>query len=188
MEWTAIIRFLLLLAVLGSEVSARAQETTQSKQASSQQPTTKIDPLTQKTVELVQQGQYAEATATAERALQGRYAEAEPLFKRALAVQEKASGPTDPNVALILHSLGDLYKAQGRLAEAEPLYQRALPIGEQTLGANDANLAIGLEHMAACATALGKTDEAAKLEARAQAIHSKAGGSSEAPQKESPVP
>jgi hypothetical protein len=40
---------------------------------------------------------------------QGRYADAELLYKRALVVSEKAFGPDDPHVAVLLNSLGVLF-------------------------------------------------------------------------------
>ena len=40
---------------------------------------------------------------------QGGYADAELLYKRALVVSEKAFGPDDPHVAVLLNSLGVLF-------------------------------------------------------------------------------
>jgi hypothetical protein len=62
---------------------------------------------------------------------QARYSDAEPLYKRALAIQEKALGPDNPNVALSLNNLALLYSSQGRHDDAEPLFKRSLAIGEK---------------------------------------------------------
>jgi tetratricopeptide (TPR) repeat protein len=57
------------------------------------------------------------------------YAEAEPLYQRALQIYERALGNADPQVALPLSGLAELYRAQGRYAEAEPLFQGARQSG-----------------------------------------------------------
>ncbi len=57
-----------------------------------------------------------------------RDAEAEPLHKRALEIQERALGPTHPDVVRTLHHLAALYYAQNRYADSEALLKRALEI------------------------------------------------------------
>ena len=69
------------------------------------------------------------------------YVEAEPLLKRALVVSEKALGPGDPDVAIRLNNLAELYRAQGRYDEAEPAYKRALRIlSERAYGPDHASI------------------------------------------------
>ena len=52
----------------------------------------------------------------------------------ALAINEKAYGPSHPDVAADLNNLAALLHAQGDLAGARPLYKRALAIRERALG------------------------------------------------------
>jgi tetratricopeptide (TPR) repeat protein len=67
---------------------------------------------------------------------QGKYAEAAELYQHALAIEEKALGPSHPNVATVLNNLGIVYQAQGKYAEAEELYKRAIAIYAKTRGPN----------------------------------------------------
>lgn len=57
-----------------------------------------------------------------------RYAEAEPLLKRALTIFEKQLGPDNPDVAMILGNLAELYRAMQRLDDAAILGQRLAAI------------------------------------------------------------
>jgi tetratricopeptide (TPR) repeat protein len=91
---------------------------------------------------------------------QGRYAEAEPLYRRALALREQALGPTHPDVATSLNSLGLLYHDQGRYAEAEPLYQRAIALREQALGPTHPTVAQSLNGLAVLYQEQGRYAEA----------------------------
>lgn len=64
---------------------------------------------------------------------QGRYAEAEPLLKEALAVQEKISRSSDPDLMTSLYNLARLYGDQGKTREAEAHLARLRDI-EQASG------------------------------------------------------
>jgi hypothetical protein len=63
--------------------------------------------------------------------VQGRHADAEPLYKRALAIEEKAHGPSHPDVATLLDNLADLYERERRSADAEPLLP-SLSLGDRS--------------------------------------------------------
>jgi tetratricopeptide (TPR) repeat protein len=65
---------------------------------------------------------------------QGRYDEAIPVVERWLAIVEKVSGASGPNVAVALNNFAGLYQDKGDYAKAEPLFQRALAIMEKARG------------------------------------------------------
>ena len=60
--------------------------------------------------------------------------EALSLAKRVLSIGQKALGPDDPSVEILLLYLGELYNAQCRSADAEPCYRPSLAIAEKALG------------------------------------------------------
>jgi CHAT domain-containing protein/tetratricopeptide (TPR) repeat protein len=63
---------------------------------------------------------------------QRRYADAKPLYMRALVIREKALGPSHPDVAEVLDSLGNVYTTSAAdRSRAEALLQRALAIYEK---------------------------------------------------------
>ena len=51
-----------------------------------------------------------------------------------MAIEEKALGPSDRNVATTLNDLAALYTDQSRYTDAEPLLKRSLAIRERALG------------------------------------------------------
>ena len=61
----------------------------------------------------------------------GHFTEAEANLTRALAIEEKASGPDQPNAARVAQALGELYHREGKLREAEPLLQRAVAVWQR---------------------------------------------------------
>jgi tetratricopeptide (TPR) repeat protein len=73
-----------------------------------------------------------------------------------LEISEKALGPDNPDVAIALNNLAELYYNQGRYEEAEPLYKRALKILEDTLGPDHPEVALTLESLKALYKNLGK--------------------------------
>ena len=73
---------------------------------------------------------------------QGRYSEAEPYAKEALRLGTEEFGSNNPNTAVFLNNLAEVYRTQGRYTEAEPLYKRALVIFEKALGGRAALCAI----------------------------------------------
>jgi CHAT domain-containing protein/tetratricopeptide (TPR) repeat protein len=107
----------------------------------------------------------------------GKYADAIPLAQRALAINEKAFGTDDPNVATSLNNLAALYRAQGSYAEAEPLYKRALSIREKALGSDHPDVASVLDNLALLYHYQGRYAEAETLYGRALSIREKALGS-----------
>ena len=60
----------------------------------------------------------------------GKYSEALPLAQQALALQEKAHGPDDPDVADFMFTLASVDTDQLRYSDAEPLLRRVLVIRE----------------------------------------------------------
>lgn len=106
----------------------------------------------------------------------GLYAEAQPLLDEALALNEKALGPVDPEVARSLQSLSNLYRARGLWAQAEPLVRRCLAIREQALGPDHPDVALALNLVGALDTIQGRYAEAEPLFRRALAIQEKALG------------
>jgi len=78
---------------------------------------------------------------------QGRFAEAIPLGVQALAIFQKAFGPENPNVAIGSGNLAQLYVQASQYDKAEPLYKHAVeilekhPDREQDLGLMLAGLA-----------------------------------------------
>jgi tetratricopeptide (TPR) repeat protein len=107
---------------------------------------------------------------------QGRYADAEPYFQEALAIQEKALGPDDPDVAASLNNLAGVYREEGRYGEAEPLYRHALAIREKLLGRDNPTLASNLNNLAVLFSNEGRFRDAEPLFRRALALKEKASG------------
>jgi tetratricopeptide (TPR) repeat protein len=64
----------------------------------------------------------------------GNYPEAGAAWTQALKLREAQLAADDPDLAVSLNNLAELYWATGRYAEAEPLYQRAIKIDEKALG------------------------------------------------------
>jgi tetratricopeptide (TPR) repeat protein len=104
---------------------------------------------------------HAEAMNAVGRSLTGlrKYVEAEDAFKPALAAAEKAFGPEDPLVALLLNNLGNLLSDQDRHEEAEPLLQRSLSLLDVE-EPNEQALAAALNNLAVAKKEIGKLDEA----------------------------
>lgn len=73
---------------------------------------------------------------------------AELLLRRALAINERAFGTQNINVAIQLNNLVVVLRFLGRLAEAEPLSRRSLAIDEQSLGGGHPRVAIDLNNLA----------------------------------------
>lgn len=85
---------------------------------------------------------------------QGKYEEATPLYRRAVEIREKALGPEDPDLAIILTNLAEslLHKVVEALVlgdsslgrkyeEVKLLNERAIEIGEKTLRPDHPDLA-----------------------------------------------
>ena len=78
----------------------------------------------------------------------GNYAEATAIAERSLAWKEVKLGPEHPDTATSLNNLAVLYDNQGLYAKAEPLYQRALAIREKALGPEHPDTATSLNNLA----------------------------------------
>lgn len=78
----------------------------------------------------------------------GRYDEAVPLTEQALSIVEKALGPNDSQVAVILTFLALLHDSRGDYGRAESLLRRALNIDEKVLGSNHPEVARFLINLA----------------------------------------
>jgi tetratricopeptide (TPR) repeat protein len=167
---------LVLLAALSAPIApARAQSSDD------------VAALDRQVDQLVQQGNYVEATNLALRALaaserqlgddhpglavplrklaslyqyQGRYDQAEPLYRRSLAINEKALGPDDPDVAAGREILAKLYRIQGRYRDAEPLLNGALSAREKVSGRDSVEVCRTLYHLAALYETQGRYADA----------------------------
>ena len=104
------------------------------------------------------------------------YALSERMSRRALAIDESASGPGHPRVALRLNNLALLLRNTNRLEEAEPLMRGALAIDEAAYGPDHPNVAIRLSNLAALLLDTNRLEEAEPLMRRALAIDEAAYG------------
>lgn len=94
--------------------------------------------------------------------------EAERTLKRALEI--KAKGPDDLQVAWVLQELGQSVLMAGRLGEAEVLFKRMLTVVETKKGADDPWAAVALEHLGECLRKAGRPGEAEAFSKRALEI------------------
>jgi len=119
----------------------------------------------------------AAATETRARldSMTGVLTQVEWSYQRALAVDEKALGPTHPDVARDLSNLATLYAAAGRYLEAEQLMRRALAIDGQRFGQNSAKVAGDLFGLAELYTKMGRSADAEPLYKRAKEISANLG-------------
>jgi tetratricopeptide (TPR) repeat protein len=106
----------------------------------------------------------------------GRYQEATPLAEETLRLDERALGPTHPQVAVSLNNLAELHRQQGHYAQAEPLYRHALVILEQALGPEHPDVALNLNNLATLSQEQGQYAQAEPLYRRALAILEQAFG------------
>jgi len=79
---------------------------------------------------------------------QGNFHEAIPLAERLLVIREKAVGPDDVSVAMILNNLGTLYEQQAEHVRAERLHLRALAIREKAYGPAHLDVSDSLNNLA----------------------------------------
>jgi tetratricopeptide (TPR) repeat protein len=78
---------------------------------------------------------------------EGRYDEAISLAVRELSIREKVLGANDPDIAISLNLLAQLYQAKGDYRRAEPLLLRALRIYEKAHGTEHPDTATALKHL-----------------------------------------
>lgn len=160
----------------------------------------KADELTDRVIELNDQGRYGEAIQLAERVVtirekilgaehadvaaalnnlatmysaQGDFQRAARSHERALAIKEKALGPEHVSTATSLLNLAEVYRETGDFARAEPLYQRAVAIFEKRFGASHPRVADALNKLALFYDAGGDYSTAESLYLRALAIREK---------------
>ncbi len=105
-----------------------------------------------------------------------RYADAELFHQRSLAIDQAALGPEDPNVAIDLNNLAELYHNRGEYDKAEPLYQRSLAIKEKVRGSEDRSVALSLNNLALLYANRGEYDKAEPSYQRSLAIAENAYG------------
>lgn len=104
---------------------------------------------------------------------EGRYREAIPLAKRAIQIREKRHGSEDPNTAVAINNLAELYRATGEYAEAEPLYQKAVAIFIAKFGPHDVRTTIPLGNLGMFYQMTGAMKKAEPLLERVVAIQEK---------------
>jgi len=100
----------------------------------------------------------------------GEWSKAEPPLRRALAIQERASGPDDQEVAWRLVNLAALLFTKSNHAEAEALYRRALSIQENAVGQHDVHVTPMLSGLALVLIAKGDRAGAEALYRREMVI------------------
>ena len=93
----------------------------------------------------------------------GEYDRAGALLQRALPIIEKAWGPVNNAVAMIVGNLGEVYSAKGDYARAEPFYLRSLAIREKLLSPDHTDVAIVLNNLAGMYLRKGDYAHAAPL-------------------------
>ena len=156
--------------------------------------------LTDRALELKNQGHYVEARPLAEQAVEeaeasgandpmfavalaclgqienhlNENAKAEPLELRALAIAEKALGPSDAALVPYLNSLATVYNAEGKLADAERMMVRVVRLDERALKADDPNLAEDLSNLGSVYYEEAKYEQAQPLLERALKIDERA--------------
>ncbi len=107
---------------------------------------------------------------------QGKYAEGAEMATQLLEAEEKAFGPTHPNVAVALINLAVFYMRLENYSDAEPLYKKALAILEKSQGPNHSDVAHALNHLAEFYVLQKKYSEAEPLYEKSLAIYEKARG------------
>jgi tetratricopeptide (TPR) repeat protein/predicted Ser/Thr protein kinase len=106
----------------------------------------------------------------------GRWSEAEASFAEALAVYERYSGGSSPNVVMVLDNLGACARALGRLELAAERYGRALRIAEHALAPDHFVIADLFANLARLESERGDLDAARTLLVRAVEIAERAHG------------
>jgi CHAT domain-containing protein len=74
----------------------------------------------------------------------GKYDDAIQLAERALALGEKASGPDDVYVAILLTRLASHQRSKGDYTNAEHTYQRAIAVSQKALGKENPQTALSM--------------------------------------------
>ncbi len=106
----------------------------------------------------------------------GAYESAQPLTEHALKIREQVFGPSHPEVALSLNSLGLLCDAMSQLDKAGHLYQRSLEINEKFFGKDHPGVAEVTDNLAKNFNTKANYAEAERLARQALSIREKALG------------
>lgn len=93
------------------------------------------------------------------------------FFARALEVRERAFGPSHPDVAVTLTTIGSLLDSEGRWSEALPLEERALGIRVARSGESDLAVADSRRRLGLYLLNLGRYVEAEAMLAGALALY-----------------
>ena len=93
----------------------------------------------------------------------GNYDEALQLYRRAVEAQEKASGPDNAYVAILLTNQGLLERRKGEYAKAAQTYQRAVEISEKLQGRESPLCAVALRGLGSLYTLIGEYAKAEPL-------------------------
>jgi Tfp pilus assembly protein PilF len=109
----------------------------------------------------------------------GETVKARPLLQRALHIDEATHGPSHPNVARELRSLGRVLRVLGLPEEAEPALERALHIDETEFGLSDPRVGDDLHFLAEAVRDLGEPARAVPIYERALRIYTLAYGRGE---------
>jgi CHAT domain-containing protein/Tfp pilus assembly protein PilF len=106
----------------------------------------------------------------------GAYENAQTLTEHALKIREQVFGPSHPEVALSLNSLGLLCDAMSQLDKAGTLYQRALEMNEKFFGKDHPAVAEVTDNLAKNFNTKANYAEAERLARQALSIREKALG------------
>jgi eukaryotic-like serine/threonine-protein kinase len=109
-------------------------------------------------------------------AKRGDFGRAEELLESALTVAESAFGPWHPDVANLLHTMGEVAFNKGDLLRARIMFERAIEVRESALGPDHPLLATTLHNLAIVSAVQDGNDAAEPLLRRALAISSAAEG------------
>lgn len=96
--------------------------------------------------------------------------EAAELSRRAIQIKEKLLGPGDPEVAVTVNELANVYWRKGDYTAARPLYERALDIREKAPGVAPQIVAQSLHNLAALLADQGEYAAAKPLAERSVSV------------------
>lgn len=97
----------------------------------------------------------------------GNFETAENIYRKSLQATQKSYGQVHPEVARVLHYLGDALRKQGKLDEAEPVYRKALDMREKLFDDVHPDIGETLNHLARLLYQKGDYDAAEPLARRA---------------------
>ena len=104
---------------------------------------------------------------------EGKWGQAENLYRQAMAIDLKALGQINPQVAVVLNNMANLYIDEGKLADAERLLRGAVAIDEKAYGLDHPITAQNLNNLAEVFEDEGKPADAEPLYQRSLATAEK---------------